>query len=244
MLFGDDDAVIRVDMSEYMEKHSVSKLIGSPPGYVGFDEGGQLTDKVRRKPYSVVLFDEIEKAHPDVFNIMLQILDDGMLTDSKGRRVSFKNTIIIMTSNIGARMITDKKPMGFNSESADEKYKDIKDKVMDQLKEAFRPEFLNRIDDIIVFKPLEKEDIKKITVNMLKEVTSRLSEREIKVEYTDACIDKLADVGFDPTYGARPLRRAITSNIEDMIAESILEGKVKNNSTVKVDVADGKFVLA
>ncbi len=244
VLFGDDDAVIRVDMSEYMEKHSVSKLIGSPPGYVGFDEGGQLTDKVRRKPYSVVLFDEIEKAHPDVFNIMLQILDDGMLTDSKGRRVSFKNTIIIMTSNIGARMITDKKPMGFNSESADEKYKDIKDKVMDQLKEAFRPEFLNRIDDIIVFKPLEKEDIKKITVNMLKEVTSRLSEREIKVEYTDACIDKLADVGFDPTYGARPLRRAITSNIEDMIAESILEGKVKNNSTVKVDVADGKFVLA
>ena len=244
VLFGDDDAVIRVDMSEYMEKHSVSKLIGSPPGYVGFDEGGQLTDKVRRKPYSVVLFDEIEKAHPDVFNIMLQILDDGMLTDSKGRRVSFKNTIIIMTSNIGARMITDKKPMGFNSESADEKYKDIKDKVMDQLKEAFRPEFLNRIDDIIVFKPLEKEDIKKITVNMLKEVTNRLSEREIKVEYTDACIDRLADVGFDPTYGARPLRRAITSNIEDMIAENILEGKVKNNSTVKVDVADDKFVIA
>ncbi len=244
VLFGDDDAVIRVDMSEYMEKHSVSKLIGSPPGYVGFDEGGQLTDKVRRKPYSVVLFDEIEKAHPDVFNIMLQILDDGVLTDSKGRKVSFKNTIIIMTSNIGARMISEKKPMGFNSQSSDEKYKDIKSKVIDQLKEAFRPEFLNRIDDIIVFKPLEKEDIKKITINMLSEVTKRLSDREISVEYSDAAIEKLADVGFDPTYGARPLRRAITSNIEDMIAENILEGKVKDNSTVKIDVADDKFIIA
>lgn len=243
VLFGDDNAVIRVDMSEYMEKHSVSKLIGSPPGYVGFDEGGQLTDKVRRKPYSVILFDEIEKAHPDVFNIMLQILDDGILTDSKGRKVSFKNTIVIMTSNVGARTISERKTVGFNSGSSDEKYKDMKERVTEQLKEAFRPEFLNRIDDIIVFKSLEKEDIKKITVNMLAEVGKRLSEHDIKVHFSDKCIDKLADAGFDPSYGARPLRRAITSNIEDMIAENILEGKINDKSEITVDVSEDKFVI-
>ena len=246
-LFGDEDAIIRIDMSEYMEKHSVSRLVGSPPGYVGYDEGGQLTDKVRRKPYSVILFDEIEKAHPDVFNIMLQIMEDGILTDSQGRRVNFRNTIIIMTSNIGARLITDnKRRLGFsaNANEKAEDYEQIKSDVMGELKKAFRPEFLNRVDDIIVFKPLDQEDIKKIASKMLEQLQTRMKQRDITVDFSDEAIAKLAEVGFDSVYGARPLRRAITSNIEDMIAEEILENRVKDGDHIKVIVRDGRFATA
>ena len=246
-LFGDEDAIIRIDMSEYMEKHSVSRLVGSPPGYVGYDEGGQLTDKVRRKPYSVILFDEIEKAHPDVFNIMLQIMEDGILTDSQGRRVNFRNTIIIMTSNIGARLITDnKRRLGFsaNANEKAEDYEQIKSDVMGELKKAFRPEFLNRVDDIIVFKPLDQEDIKKIASKMLEQLQTRMKQRDITVNFSDEAIAKLAEVGFDSVYGARPLRRAITSNIEDMIAEEILENRVKDGDHIKVIVRDGRFTTA
>ena len=246
-LFGDEDAIIRIDMSEYMEKHSVSRLVGSPPGYVGYDEGGQLTDKVRRKPYSVILFDEIEKAHPDVFNIMLQIMEDGILTDSQGRRVNFRNTIIIMTSNIGARLITDnKRRLGFsaNANEKAEDYEQIKSDVMGELKKAFRPEFLNRVDDIIVFKPLDQEDIKKIASKMLEQLQTRMKQRDITVDFSDEAIAKLAEVGFDSVYGARPLRRAITSNIEDMIAEEILENRVKDGDHIKVIVRDGRFAIA
>lgn len=246
-LFGDEDAIIRIDMSEYMEKHSVSRLVGSPPGYVGYDEGGQLTDKVRRKPYSVILFDEIEKAHPDVFNIMLQIMEDGILTDSQGRRVNFRNTIIIMTSNIGARLITDnKRRLGFsaNANEKAEDYEQIKSDVMGELKKAFRPEFLNRVDDIIVFKPLDQEDIKKIASKMLEQLQTRMKQRDITVDFSDEAIAKLAEVGFDSVYGARPLRRAITSNIEDMIAEEILENRVKDGDHIKVTVRDGRFATA
>ena len=245
-LFGDEDAMIRVDMSEYMEKHSVSRMVGSPPGYVGYDEGGQLTDKVRRKPYSVILFDEIEKAHPDVFNILLQIMEDGMLTDSQGRRVNFKNTIIIMTSNIGARQITDqKKALGFSSDTNQKEadYQAIRGNVMGELKKAFRPEFLNRIDDIIVFQPLSREAIEQIARNMLEQLSDRLAQRNITAQYSDAAVSHLADVGFDPVYGARPLRRAITSNIEDMIAEQMLEQKIKDGDHITVDYKDNAFCI-
>ncbi|MDY4976728.1 MAG: ATP-dependent Clp protease ATP-binding subunit [Clostridia bacterium] len=245
-LFGDEDAMIRVDMSEYMEKHSVSRMVGSPPGYVGYDEGGQLTDKVRRKPYSVILFDEIEKAHPDVFNILLQIMEDGMLTDSQGRRVNFKNTIIIMTSNIGARQITDqKKALGFSSDTNQKEadYQAIRGNVMGELKKAFRPEFLNRIDDIIVFQPLSHEAIEQIARNMLEQLSSRLAQRNITAQYSDAAVSHLADVGFDPVYGARPLRRAITSNIEDLIAEQMLEQKIKDGDHITVDYKDNAFCI-
>ncbi len=245
-MFGDEDAVIRVDMSEYMEKHSVSRLVGSPPGYIGYDEGGQLTDKVRTKPYSVILFDEIEKAHPDVFNIMLQILEDGILTDSQGRRVDFRNTIIIMTSNLGARLITGgTKSLGFSAadESAEEEkdYDKIKESVLGELKQAFRPEFLNRIDEIIVFRKLSRDDIKKIAGMMLGTLAARLEENGIKAEFTDAAIDKISENGFDATYGARPLRRAIQSGIEDMIAEKMLEGKIKPGETATVDASENGF---
>ena len=246
VLFGDENAMIRVDMSEYMEKHTVSKLIGSPPGYVGFEEGGQLTEKVRRKPYSVILFDEIEKAHPDVFNIMLQILDDGILTDSQGRKVDFKNTVIIMTSNIGAKLITNgKKNLGF-TESADDFEKDqekIKESVMGELKNAFRPEFLNRIDDIIVFEQLTKDDIKEIARRLLSSVEKRLEKMNIKVTVDDSVIDAVSDKGFDPVYGARPLKRAIQSTVEDKIAEAMLEGVCKEGDSVTVSYKDGKTVI-
>ena len=246
VLFGDENAMIRVDMSEYMEKHTVSKLIGSPPGYVGFEEGGQLTEKVRRKPYSVILFDEIEKAHPDVFNIMLQILDDGILTDSQGRKVDFKNTVIIMTSNIGAKLITNgKKSLGF-TESADDFEKDqekIKESVMGELKNAFRPEFLNRIDDIIVFEQLSKDDIKEIARRLLSSVEKRLEKMNIKVTVDDSVIDAVSDKGFDPVYGARPLKRAIQSTVEDKIAEAMLEGVCKEGDSVTVSYKDGKTVI-
>ncbi|MBQ7097361.1 MAG: ATP-dependent Clp protease ATP-binding subunit [Clostridia bacterium] len=244
-MFGDEDALIRIDMSEYMEKHAVSRLVGSPPGYVGYDEGGQLTEKVRRKPYSVLLFDEIEKAHPDVFNILLQILEDGILTDSQGRRVDFRNTVIIMTSNLGARMITDNKALGFSAAApdAEKDYNKIKSDVMGELKRAFRPEFLNRIDDIIVFRQLSREDIKAIASKMLDTLKARMSANDITAEFTDSAVERIADVGFDPTYGARPLRRAIQSDIEDMVAEKMLLGEIKSGDSIKIDFAEEKFVI-
>ncbi len=243
-MFGDENAMLRLDMSEYMEKHTVSKLIGSPPGYVGFDEGGQLTEKVRRKPYSVVLFDEIEKAHPDVFNMLLQILEDGRLTDSQGRTVDFKNTVIIMTSNVGARLITEKqKALGFTGGENSGEAKDIKSLVLGELKEVFRPEFLNRVDDIIVFNKLTQDEIKQIASKMLSTLADRLGNMDIKISFTDEAVTAIADKGFDDTYGARPLRRAIQSEIEDKLSEQILEGKIKENSSVVCDYKDGGFVF-
>lgn len=246
-MFGDENAMLRLDMSEYMEKHTVSKLIGSPPGYVGFEEGGQLTEKVRRKPYSVVLFDEIEKAHPDVFNMLLQILEDGRLTDSQGRTVDFKNTIIIMTSNVGARLITEKQSsLGFNSENEnaeESEKKDIKELVTGELRKVFRPEFLNRVDDIIVFNKLNKDEIKQIAVKMLKTLENRLDKMNIKISFTDNAISEIADKGFDENYGARPLRRAIQNEIEDPLSEQMLEGKVKDGAVVTCDFSDGQFTF-
>ncbi|HHV51316.1 MAG TPA: ATP-dependent Clp protease ATP-binding subunit [Clostridiales bacterium] len=244
-LFGDENAMIRLDMSEYMEKHTVSRLVGSPPGYVGYDEGGQLTEKVRRKPYSVVLFDEIEKAHPDVFNVLLQILEDGILTDAQGRKVDFKNTIVIMTSNVGARMITEKHSLGFGDagRSDDSDQKRIRENVMSELKRTFRPEFLNRVDDIIVFNKLTKEDIQQIARRMLNQLDKRMADMDIRVKITDAAVERIGNEGFDPVYGARPLRRAIQSKIEDALAEKLLEGKFKAGDTVVVDVADNEFVF-
>ena len=244
-MFGDENAMLRLDMSEYMEKHTVSKLIGSPPGYVGFEEGGQLTEKVRRKPYSVVLFDEIEKAHPDVFNMLLQILEDGRLTDSQGRTVDFKNTVIIMTSNIGAKLLTENhSSLGFTDDNSENKEtENTKELVLGELKKAFRPEFLNRIDDIIVFDRLSKDEIKEIAVKMLAGLKKRLSDMEIEIEFTDEAISAIADKGFDEIYGARPLRRAITSGIEDPLSEKMLDGSVKANSKVKCDFADGEFTF-
>ena len=238
-LFGNEDAMIRVDMSEFMEPHSVAKLIGAPPGYVGYDDGGQLTEKIRRKPYSVILFDEIEKAHPDVMNMLLQILDDGRLTDAQGRTVNFKNTVIIMTSNVGARMITDKNVLGF-SQNADKKegqereYENIKKDVMAELKKQFRPEFINRIDDIIVFHKLNDDDIKQIIDIMLKQVQKRLKEQEYNVEIDDSVKELIAKKGIDANYGARPLKRAIQSNVEDRIAEAILDGKIIPHKKAKI----------
>ena len=240
-MFGDENAMLRLDMSEYMEKHTVSKLIGSPPGYVGFDEGGQLTEKVRRKPYSVVLFDEIEKAHPDVFNMLLQILEGVRLTDSQGRTVDFKNTVIIMTSNVGARLITDhQKALGF-VQNEDKEEKDVKQLVLGELKKVFRPEFLNRVDDIIVFNKLTQDEIKEIAKKMLDTLAKRLKAMNIEISFTDAAITAIADKGFDDAYGARPLRRAIQSEIEDTLSEYMLDGKVQSDSKVTCDYADGEF---
>lgn len=241
-MFGSEDAIIKLDMSEYMEKHTVSKLIGSPPGYVGFEEGGQLTEKIRRKPYSVVLFDEIEKAHPDVFNMLLQILEDGVLTDSKGRKVSFKNAIIIMTSNVGASKITNNQSaLGFG-DNTDENL-NIEELVMEDLKKTFKPEFLNRIDEIIVFNRLEKDDIKEIAKRMLKTLTKRLAEMDIKLSFTDEAISAIADAGFDNVYGARPLRRAIQQKIEDPLSELMLEKEVASGGSYVADFKDGKFIF-
>lgn len=241
-MFGSEDAIIKLDMSEYMEKHTVSKLIGSPPGYVGFEEGGQLTEKIRRKPYSVVLFDEIEKAHPDVFNMLLQILEDGVLTDSKGRKVSFKNAIIIMTSNVGASKITNNQSaLGFG-DNTDENL-NIEELVMEDLKKTFKPEFLNRIDEIIVFNRLEKDDIKEIAKRMLKTLTKRLAEMDIKLSFTDEAISAIADAGFDNVYGARPLRRAIQQKIEDPLSELMLEKEVASGGSYVADFKDGKFTF-
>ena len=243
-LFGDENAMIRLDMSEYMEPHSVSKLIGSPPGYVGYDDGGQLTEQVRRKPYSIVLFDEIEKAHPDVFNMLLQILEDGRLTDSNGRTVSFRNSVIIMTSNAGARNIVERKQLGFvNKEKAEEDYEKTKEEVMSELKKLFRPEFLNRLDSIIVFKKLSAESIEQITRLMLDEFKQRVKSRDMKIEITDDVVKYIAKVGFDDTYGARPLRRAIQSNIEDKFAEAILDKKIKDKDNVRISLNDNNVIV-
>lgn len=242
-IFGDEDAMIRIDMSEYMEKHSTSRLVGSPPGYVGYEEGGQLTEKVRRKPYSVVLLDEIEKAHPDVFNILLQVLEDGRLTDSKGRTVDFRNTILIMTSNVGADTLKRSKHLGFTVEAEGQDYKDMKGKVMAEMKRAFRPEFLNRIDEIIVFHSLEKPHLAEIVKLMADQLTKRLKEQEIDLELTKEAIDKIAEEGFDPEYGARPLRRAIQKHIEDRLSEELLKGVVKKGQKVTLDVDKGEFVV-
>jgi len=235
--------MIRVDMSEYMEKHSVSKLIGSPPGYVGFEEGGQLTEKIRRHPYSVVLFDEIEKAHPDVFNILLQILDDGILTDSQGRKVDFKNTVIIMTSNAGAEAITGvAKSLGFTADTATASEKEnIRAKVMQHLKSTFRPEFINRVDEIIVFNKLTGDDTKKIAALMLKDVAARISGLGITAEFGDDVVDFVVEKGFDQVYGARPLRREISRLIEDNFATAMLESKFTAGDTVKVSVENGEI---
>ena len=248
-LFGNENAMIRVDMSEYMEPHSVAKLIGSPPGYVGYDEGGQLTEKIRRKPYSVILFDEIEKAHPDVMNMLLQILDDGRLTDAQGRTVNFKNTVIIMTSNIGARMITDKNVLGFSKDNKDKEgqekeYENIKKDVMGELKKEFRPEFINRIDDIIVFHKLTEEDISKIIDIMLKQVQKRLREQEYDVEIDQSVKDLVAKKGIDINYGARPLKRAIQGVVEDKIAEAILDGKIIPHKKVKIIAENDEVKVA
>ncbi len=233
-MFGSEGMMIRLDMSEYMEKHTVSRLVGSPPGYVGYDEGGQLTEKVRRHPYSVVLFDEIEKAHPDVFNMLLQILDDGVLTDSQGRKVDFKNTVIIMTSNIGARLITEKKlSLGFTEKEENKTDKDIKQTVLSELKNTFRPEFLNRVDDIIVFNKLTKEEICKIAENMLNNLSIRLKNLNISVTFDEEVIKKVSEKGFDEIYGARPLRRTIQTDIEDVLSEKILDGSIKNGDKIK-----------
>ena len=246
-LFGDESAMIRLDMSEFMEKHTVSKLVGSPPGYVGYDEAGQLTEKIRRKPYAVILFDEIEKAHPDVFNMLLQILDDGVLTDSQGRKVDFKNCIIIMTSNVGAKLITNEgaSALGFKGEDngGTMSREDIRSAVMGELKKCFRPEFLNRVDDIIVFEQLGKEDIKEIARRLLKTLKNRVHDMGIELDFDDSAIDKIADEGFDPVYGARPLKRAIQSQIEDRLSEEMLEGRMTSGNKYICKHKDDSFVF-
>ena len=250
-MFGDENAMIRIDMSEYMERHTVSRLIGSPPGYVGHEEGGQLTEKVRRKPYSVVLFDEIEKAHEDVWNILLQLLDDGRITDSQGRTVDFKNTVIVMTSNIGARSLTAMgSKLGFSAEErdsdpdAEKKFETAREQVMAELRQTFRPEFLNRIDDIIVFRPLTEEDIREVARRMLKTVSARMETMGIHLDASDEAIVELAKEGYDPKYGARPLRRAIQSQVEDAVAEKMLDGTLKAGDTAKLTVENNRLCVS
>ncbi|MEX1029786.1 MAG: ATP-dependent protease ATP-binding subunit ClpC [Paenibacillaceae bacterium] len=243
-MFGDENAVIRIDMSEYMEKHSTSRLVGAPPGYVGYEEGGQLTEKVRRKPYSVVLLDEIEKAHPEVFNILLQVLEDGRLTDSKGRSVDFRNTLIIMTSNVGAEMIKKNSSLGFTAvQDSGKDYSNMKDKVTGELKKSFRPEFLNRIDEIIVFHSLDETHILRIVSLMSEELRKRLNEQEIDFVLTDEAKKFLAKEGYDPTYGARPLRRAIQKHIEDRLSEELLKGTIGKGHTLVIDLKDGALTV-
>ena len=249
-MFGDENAMIRIDMSEYMERHTVSRLIGSPPGYVGHDEGGQLTEKVRRRPYSVVLFDEIEKAHEDVWNILLQILDDGRITDSQGRTVDFKNTVIVMTSNIGARNLTAMGgKLGFSAEErgsdpdAEKKFENAKEQVMAELRQTFRPEFLNRIDDIIVFRPLTEADIREVARRMLRTVSARMETMGIHLDASDEAVAELAKEGFDARYGARPLRRAIQSKVEDAVAEKMLDGTLKAGDTARLTVEDDRLCV-
>ena len=244
-IFGSEDNMVRVDMSEFMEKHSTSKLIGSPPGYVGYDEGGNLTETIRKKPYSVILFDEIEKAHPDVFNIMLQILDDGRLTDSRGRVVNFKNTIIIMTSNVGASRIENVSKLGFavSDDVEQDRYEKLKDTVMEEMKKAFRPEFLNRVDDIIVFAHLNKDEVRKIADIMLNDLIKRIKEQDLTMEVTDEVKDYLAKDGYSENYGARPLRRLIQKKIEDPIAEEILTGEYKHGDTIRLKLDNDRIVF-
>ncbi len=244
VMFDDENALIRIDMSEYMEKHSVSRLVGSPPGYVGFEEGGQLTQKVRQKPYSVVLFDEIEKAHPDVFNILLQIMDDGRLTDATGRVVNFKNTIIVMTSNAGAHAISSSRTMGFGSAvDTVRSYEAMKERVMNEVKDTFRPEFVNRVDELIVFHALEPDDIEKITRLMLQTLSRRLEKQGITLRYDDAVVSMLAKDGYDPAFGARPLRRLIQRSVEDRLSEEIIAGRLKLGDKVNLTAKDGKIMF-
>ena len=239
-MFGSEANLIRVDMTEYMEKHSVSKMIGSPPGYVGYEEGGQLSEKVRRNPYSVILFDEIEKAHPDVFNILLQVLDDGIITDSTGRKIDFKNTVIIMTSNAGAENIVAPKNLGFNtSTDPDRDYKTMKSKVMEEVKRLFKPEFLNRIDETIVFHMLTRSDIAQIVDIMVNSINKRIGEQmNLHIELDDSAKALIVDKGYDEKYGARPLKRALQTLVEDELAEQILEGRIKNGDNVHITCAD------
>ena len=243
VVFGSEQAMIRVDMSEYMEKHSVSKLVGSPPGYVGYEEGGQLSEKVRRNPYSVILFDEIEKAHPDVFNILLQVLDDGHITDAQGRKVDFKNTILIMTSNAGAAAIQEPKKLGFLAgEDEKQNYQRMKGNVMEEVKRVFKPEFLNRIDEIIVFHSLNKEEIAKIVALLLKEFEKRCKDQmDIELHVRDSVKKHIAETGYDAKYGARPLKRAIQTQMEDALAEEILEGRIKRGDKVAVGYVNDKM---
>ena len=242
-MFGEKDALVRIDMSEYMEKHSVSRLVGSPPGYVGFDEGGQLTEKIRQRPYAVILLDEIEKAHPDVFNILLQVLDDGHLTDSKGRKVDFRNTVIIMTSNLGAVALREEKSVGFGAKTVQQNHDAMEKRIREELKNSFRPELLNRIDETIVFHKLQKEELRQIVSIMAKEITSRLQELNITVKITSAVLDVLAEEGFDPEYGARPIRRAIQKKIEDPLSEALLSGEIRFGQQVTIGATKGKITI-
>jgi ATP-dependent Clp protease ATP-binding subunit ClpC len=247
-MFGSDDAMIRLDMSEFMERHTVARLIGSPPGYIGFEDGGQLTEAVHRKPYCTILLDEIEKAHPEVFNILLQIFDDGHLADAKGRRVDFRNAIIVMTSNLGSDLIRRETSMGFNLKSDDAKteeqaYQRMKDKVLDEVKRFFRPEFLNRIDSTIVFHSLSREHILSIVSLQLKEVEQQLKEKHISLEVTDEAKEYLAEKGYDPNFGARPLRRLIQDVLEDKLSEEILSGHLSEGDVAHVDVEDDEIVV-
>lgn len=242
-MFGSEDNMIRVDMSEYMEKYSTSRLIGSAPGYVGYEEGGQLTEKVRQKPYSVVLFDEVEKAHPDVFNLLLQVLDDGYLTDSKGRKVDFRNTIMIMTSNLGATTLRDEKTVGFGAEDMSDNYDAMAATIRETLKQSFRPEFLNRIDEIVIFHSLKKDELHQIVKLMAKQVIDRIADQGICVKITPAAIDVIADAGFDPEYGARPIRRALQTEIEDRLSESLLSGEIKAGNQVTLGARQGKITI-
>ncbi|MBE5804376.1 MAG: AAA family ATPase, partial [Clostridiales bacterium] len=244
-MFGDEDSVIRIDMSEYMEKHTTSRLVGSPPGYVGYEEGGQLTEAVRRKPYSVVLLDEVEKAHPEVFNILLQILEDGRLTDNTGRVVSFKNTIIVMTSNAGAHAVGSGRSMGFGASAMTDvrSYEMMKDTVMKQVKELFRPEFINRVDELIVFHALGEEHIRAIAELMLSQVASRLKERDVHLTWEEDAAAQLAREGYDAKYGARPLRRVIQRTVEDTLSEELIAGRIALGDTVKLALRDGKVIV-
>lgn len=243
VMFGSEDALIRVDMSEFMEKYSTSRLIGSPPGYVGYDEGGHLTEKIRQKPYSVILLDEVEKAHPDVFNLLLQVLDDGHLTDSKGRKVDFRNTIMIMTSNIGATQIREEKNVGFNVQDVTKDHKAMQKRILEELKKAFRPEFLNRIDETVVFHSLSKDEIHTIVQIMSKAIIKRLKEQDIQVKITPSAIDVIGKAGFDPEYGARPIRRALQKEIEDRLSEALLGGEIRLGDHVTVGASKGKITL-
>lgn len=243
VMFGDENSLIRVDMSEFMEKYSTSRLIGSPPGYVGYDEGGQLTEKIRQKPYSVILLDEVEKAHPDVFNLLLQVLDDGHLTDSKGRKVDFRNTIMIMTSNIGATQIREEKNVGFNVQDITKDHKAMQKRILEELKKTFRPEFLNRIDETVVFHSLSKDEIHSIVQIMSRAIVKRLKEQDIQVKITPAAIDVIGKAGFDPEYGARPIRRALQKEIEDRLSEALLGGEIHLGDQVTVGASKGKITL-
>jgi len=242
-MFGDSESLIQLDMSEYMEKFNVSRLVGSPPGYVGYEEGGQLSEKVRRRPYSVVLFDEIEKAHPDVMNMLLQILEDGHLTDSVGRKIDFRNCVIIMTSNIGADMVRKAGGLGFTPSKEAHKYDDMKSKLLEEAKRVFKPEFMNRLDDIIVFRSLNKPDMTRIVHLEVAKVKSRLKYKDVEIVLLPAATDFLIEKGYDPQFGARPLRRAVEKYLQDPLAEELLRGHIKPSETIEVSVADGKLTF-